>query len=142
MGEIYSGRENERTLGRNKRRTALCRLKHYQSTNDPSRPEHLIIHPCHPEKIPQAGARISGREKSEPVVKGKVSNRMPIETSSIFKRSISARGLNHTPDSSREDSPGGGEFSGKQKSEPRAEEKTSSPMPIKTLSTSLIIHLS
>ena len=39
--------------------------------NNPSKLGHLIIPPSQPERIPLAGATISGRENSEPSGEGK-----------------------------------------------------------------------
>ena len=65
------GQKKERTFGRRERRTAVCRLKHHQSTQNPFRLKLEIVHPTRPKQIPRVGEAISGSKKNEPSGGGK-----------------------------------------------------------------------
>ena len=67
---------------------------------------------------------------------------MPIETPSIYYKSISAAALNHPSGSDIPDSPGGGDNLGQTKEQTLGRrEMASSRMPIETPSISFIIRL-
>ena len=58
---------------------------------------------------PGGGDNLEQIKRANPWAEKQASSRMPIEESSIYKRSISVKPLNHSSDYVKADSPGGGE---------------------------------
>ena len=109
---------------------------------DPSRLEHLIIHPTRPERIPRPGERISGREENEPRAEEKVSSRMPVETPSISFIIHLGQSAESFIRLGQSGFPGRGRESRAEKTaNPRAAGTASSRMPFETPAISLIVHL-
>ena len=69
-GEITSGRGESEPSGGENDEQPYADGHTINLVNSPSKLEHLIIPPSQPERIPQAGARIVGRENSKPSGEG------------------------------------------------------------------------
>ena len=64
---------------------------------------------------PAGGDNLGQTKKENPRAEEKANSRVPIETSSIYERPVSVIAPNHSPDISREDSPGEEENLGQRK---------------------------